>query len=135
MVCSRTGTTSTIFPFLTEGSEAGHSEKVILLQGEPGRTVPRCLQSTVDPTLNHHLQKPPLLTTATLRNHVFQSFLSGIIIRGHEVSAHSHPNMALIYFLDEGTPNRCGGVLMGKDFVLMATHCWGSEGPQTTDTS
>ena len=90
--------------------------QIILLQGEPGRTIPQCLQGTVDPTLNHHLQKPSLLTIAAPKKPIFQSFLSGIIT-GHEARPYSHPNMALVQFLDEGTPNRCGGVLMGKEIV------------------
>uniref|UniRef100_A0A8C4LYL9 Peptidase S1 domain-containing protein n=1 Tax=Equus asinus asinus TaxID=83772 RepID=A0A8C4LYL9_EQUAS len=59
------------------------------------------------------------------RKHNFQSFLSGIITGGHEAKPHSRPYMALIHYLVEETPNRCGGVLVRKDFVLTAAHCWG----------
>ncbi|XP_070445567.1 granzyme H-like, partial [Equus przewalskii] len=103
-----------------------HSEKVILLQAEPGRTLPWCLQGTVDPTLNHHLPEPSLLTTATPRKHIFQSFLSEDIIGGQEAMPHSYPYMALAHFVEEENEGKCGSVLMRKDFVLMAAHSWGS---------
>ena len=125
MVCSRIGTTSTIFPFLTEGSEASHSEKVILLQGEPGRTLPWCPQGTVVPTLNHHLPEPSLLTPAAPRKPIFQSFLSENIIGGHEAKPHSHPYTVFVQFLLENKKKRCGGVLVQEDFVLTAAHCRG----------
>ncbi|XP_070484049.1 granzyme H-like isoform X3 [Equus przewalskii] len=51
---------------------------------------------------------------------------TGIITGGHEAKPHSRPYMALIHYLVEETPNRCGGVLVRKDFVLTAAHCWGS---------
>uniref|UniRef100_A0A9L0RNU6 Peptidase S1 domain-containing protein n=1 Tax=Equus caballus TaxID=9796 RepID=A0A9L0RNU6_HORSE len=51
---------------------------------------------------------------------------TGIIIGGHEARPLSHPYMALIRFLVEEMLNRCSSVLVGKDIVLTAAHCWGS---------
>uniref|UniRef100_A0A9L0RGQ7 Peptidase S1 domain-containing protein n=1 Tax=Equus caballus TaxID=9796 RepID=A0A9L0RGQ7_HORSE len=110
----------------TGASEAWHSEKVILLLGEPGRTLPQCLQGTVDPTLNHHLPKPSLLTTATPKKHIVQASLSEDIIGGDEARPHSRPYMALLHFVEEENEGRCGGALVRKEFVLMAAHCRGS---------
>ncbi|XP_045019741.1 granzyme H-like [Bubalus bubalis] len=42
------------------------------------------------------------------------------IIGSHEAKPHSHPYMALIQLMGEKSWKRCGGVLIQKDFVLMA---------------
>ncbi|XP_023491912.1 granzyme H-like isoform X3 [Equus caballus] len=48
------------------------------------------------------------------------------IIGGHEAKPHSHPYKALVQFLLKDQKNRCSSVLLRKDFVLTAAHCWGS---------
>nr|XP_008538759.1 PREDICTED: granzyme H-like isoform X2 [Equus przewalskii] len=51
---------------------------------------------------------------------------TGIVIGGQEARPHSRPYMALIHALHEGKVQRCGGVLVERDVVLTAAHCWGS---------
>ncbi|XP_058396792.1 granzyme B-like isoform X1 [Diceros bicornis minor] len=51
---------------------------------------------------------------------------AGQIIGGHETKPHSRPYMAFVQFLANERQYRCGGVLVRKDFVLTAAHCWGS---------
>ncbi|XP_008507195.2 granzyme B-like isoform X1 [Equus przewalskii] len=51
---------------------------------------------------------------------------AGEIIGGHEAWPHSRPYMAFVQILVEEKWKSCGGVLLRRDIVLTAAHCWGS---------
>ncbi|KAF5925779.1 hypothetical protein HPG69_002229, partial [Diceros bicornis minor] len=64
-----------------------------------------------------------------------QTCPSGEIIGGHEAKPPSCPYVALVRSLGKQRKKVCDSVLIRKDFVLTAAHCWGSCSPDLLQLS